>query len=237
MGQTSGYALLSVALSTALLHTLIPDHWLPFVLIGRAQAWSLRGTAAVAGVSAAIHAALSIALALAALAVGATAAEALGGTLELVGAWLLVAFGVVYAAWSWRKGGHFHPGGARLHHAPTAPCDGREGPSHPEHLHYHADEALIRGRAGRGRFWLATIIGLNPCVLLLPIVFASARQGPSAVLLVSIAYTVPTVGLMVGLSVLGVAGARLLPVPSAARYMEIASGLLVATVGVLLLRG
>lgn len=237
MGETTGFALLSLALSTALLHTLIPDHWLPFVLIGRAQAWSLRGTAAVAGASAAIHALLSIALALAALGVGASTAEALGGTLERTGAWLLVGFGVAYAAWAWRKGGHFHPGGERLHAARAAPCDGREGPSHPDHLHYHADDALIRGRAGRGRWWLATIVGLNPCVLLLPIVFASAREGALAVVLVSIAYTVPTVGLMVGLSVLGVAGARRLPVPVAARYMEVASGLLVAAVGAILIRG
>lgn len=231
MGDTTGYALLSVALSTALLHTLIPDHWLPFVLIGRAQSWSVATTVAVSGVSAAIHVLLSLTLSLAALWLGATAAGAVGGTLERVGAWLLVVFGAAYAVWAWRKGGHFHPGGERLHATEAAPCDGREGPTNPEHLHYHADEALIRGRAGRGRFWLAAIVGLNPCVLLLPIVLASARQGTLAVLLVSLAYAVPTVGLMIGLSVLGVSGAKRLPVPVAARYMEVASGLLVAAVG------
>jgi ABC-type nickel/cobalt efflux system permease component RcnA len=234
VGETTATALQSVALATALVHTLIPDHWLPFVLIGRAQSWSLAGTAAVAGVSAAIHAVLSILLALGALVVGTTAAEALGGTLERVGAWLLVAFGVLYAAWAWRKGGHFHPGGERLHGRGPAPCDGREGPVDPAHLHYHADAAWIRGSADRGRWWLATIVGLNPCVLLLPIVLASAEEGAMAVVLVSLAYAVPTVGLMVGLSVLGVAGARVFPVPVAARYMEVGSGLLVALVGAVL---
>jgi ABC-type nickel/cobalt efflux system permease component RcnA len=233
VGDTTGTALLSVALATALLHTLIPDHWLPFVLIGRAQAWSLGVTAAVAGVSAAIHAALSIVLALGALAVGAATAGAIGGTLERVGAWLLVTFGLVYAAWAWGKGGHFHPGGERLHRAAAEPCDGREGPGHPAHLHYHADDGWIRGSAGRGRWWLAAIVGINPCVLLLPIVLASAEHGATAVVLVSIAYAVPTVALMIGLSVLGVSGARWLPIPGAARYMEVASGLLVAGVGAL----
>ncbi|NIV50251.1 MAG: hypothetical protein GWN46_27480, partial [Gammaproteobacteria bacterium] len=54
---------------------------------------------------------------------------------------LLVLFGLVYAIWSWRKGGHFHPGGSLLHHGGES-CDGQEGDANDEHLHYHADQAL-----------------------------------------------------------------------------------------------
>jgi len=43
------------------------------------------------------------------------------------------------------------------------------------------------------------------------------------------------IALMVGLSVAGVAGARLLPVPAAARHMETASGVLIALCGVVFL--
>jgi len=32
--------LLATAAATAAFHTLIPDHWLPFVLVGRARRWS-----------------------------------------------------------------------------------------------------------------------------------------------------------------------------------------------------
>ena len=38
---------------------------------------------------------------------------------------------------------------------------------------------------------------------------------------------------MVGLSVLGVIGTRRFPVPGAARYMELASGLLIALLGLI----
>lgn len=234
MSETTLYALLSTAALTALVHTLIPDHWLPFVLMGRSQGWSARTAALVSGLSALLHTALSLALGLLAIAIGIGAARAVGQELERVGAALLVVFGVAYTVWAWRKGGHFHPGGGRLHAAgPGEPCPGDEGPSHPEHLHYHADEDLIRGKPGRGALGLALIVGINPCVLALPVVLAAAARGPRQAVLVALAYGLPTVGLMVGLSVLGVAGHFPIHLPWAARFAERASGILIALLGLM----
>ncbi len=236
MLDSTGYALLTVATATALFHTLIPDHWLPFVLIGNAQRWKVGMTVAVSGVSALIHVSLSIVLGLLALALGAAAAGAVGETLERAGAVLLLLFGAAYAVWAWRKGGHFHPGGERVHlDDPERPCDGSEGDAHPEHLHYHADDQLIVGRVGRNPWWLALIIGVNPCVLILPIIMTSASQGAAVVAVVCLAYAVPSALLMVGLSALGVAGARRVRLPLAARYMELASGVLIAALGLVVL--
>lgn len=226
--------LLGTAAATAAFHTLIPDHWLPFVLVGRARGWGARTTAAVSGLSALVHTLLSIALGIGALVVGEGAARALGSRLERASGAMLVAFGTAYAIWAWRKGGHFHPGGALLHaHEAAEPCDGHEGPRNPEHLHYHADEAWIR--SGKGAVPLALIVGLNPCVLILPIMAATAASGPAAVAVVTLAYGLTTVALMVGLSVAGVKGARRIPVPAAARYMEAASGALIALAGLVFL--
>lgn len=234
MSEATIYALLSTAAATALVHTLIPDHWLPFVLMGRAQRWTPRTVALVSGFSALIHTALSLGLGLVAVAIGVGAAEAAGQTLERAGAVLLVVFGVFYAIWSWRKAGHFHPGGTWLHSASGRPgCPGDEGPAHPDHLHYHADEDLIQGKAGRSAWGLALIVGLNPCVLVLPVVFAAAGGGPALAGLVALAYGIPTVSLMVGLSVLGVLGRAPIRLPGAARLAEPASGVLIALLGVL----
>jgi len=235
VSEVTLYALLSTAVVTALFHTLIPDHWLPFVLIGRAQGWSARHTALVAGVSASVHAVFSILLGLAMLVFGEVAAKAAGETLESVSHVLLVGFGLAYAFWAWRKGGHFHPGGARLHGPKMGEeCTGAEGPGNPEHLHYHADMALIRDGKQTNPWWLAFIVGANPCLLLFPLLVKTAEYGPFSVGLVTLAYAIPTVFLMVGLSTLGVATAFRIPVPGAARYMETASGLLIAILGVAL---
>ena len=112
MSGSSYYALLVTALGTGLLHTLIPDHWLPFVLIGRARGWSGKRTAVVSGLSASLHVGLSLLLGILALGIGLTVTEVVGQTLELTGTLAVIAFGLAYAFWSWRKGGHFHPGGA-----------------------------------------------------------------------------------------------------------------------------
>jgi ABC-type nickel/cobalt efflux system permease component RcnA len=230
--DASDYALISVAVATALFHTLIPDHWLPFVLIGNARGWSVRTTIAVSSVSALIHVVFSILLGLLALGAGIAAAEAIGESLERAGAVLLVTFGVGYAVWAWHKGGHFHPGGIRVHGEHEGDgCDGREGDANPQHLHYHADTQLI---AGRNAWWLAFVVGVNPCVLILPVIFATASEGAAAVAAVCVAYAVPTALLMVGLSAAGVAGSRRLRLPLAARYMEVVSGILIAALGLLL---
>ncbi len=236
MGHAGEYLLLGTTVATALFHTLIPDHWLPFVLMGRARGWSLRTTAALSTLSAAIHTLLSVALGLAAVFVGHETALAVGQSLESMGGVLLVLFGLGYAAWSWRKGGHFHPGGARMHgHADARACSGEEGPANPSHLHYHADDALIRGRTDRGGLYLAVIVGANPCVLILPLLLAALDRGPEAIVAVSLSYSVTTTALMVALSVVGVAGTRMLRVPGIARYMEAASGMLIALLGAALL--
>jgi hypothetical protein len=228
--------LLLTAAATAALHTLIPDHWLPFVLVGRARGWNARTTAAVSGLSALVHTLLSVALGVVALLLGNSVANAVGERVGRGSGVLLVLFGGAYAAWAWRKGGHFHPGGALLHAGEEgAPCDGREGPGSMEHLHYHADEGWIGKKAGKGALPLAVIVGANPCVLVLPIMVATASQGPGAVALVTAAYSVTTIGLMIGLSVAGVVGSRRIPVPPVARHMEMASGLLIAASGLFFL--
>jgi ABC-type nickel/cobalt efflux system permease component RcnA len=227
---------LATAGGTALLHTLIPDHWLPFVLIGRARRWNGRTTALVSGLSSLVHVLLSLCLGMITVRMGMSAAAAIGESMHVASAVLLILFGLIYAFWAWNKGGHFHPGGRLLHaHVQEKTCDGSEGHSHPEHLHYHADEGLIRGSPGGGGFWLALIVGANPCILILPVMIATVGSGRTVFWLVVLVYAVPTVILTVGLSVLGVVAGRMFRVPLAAKHMEAASGLLIALLGALFL--
>jgi hypothetical protein len=228
------YALLSTAAATAVLHTLIPDHWLPFVLIGRARGWSVATVACTSGVAALIHVGLSVGLVALALNAGLSTTARVGETLERAGGLLLVVFGLGYAAWAWSKGGHFHPGGALLHRHERLPaCAGEEGPRHPEHLHYHADQGLIRGGGPWTGIGLAVIVGLNPCVLVLPILLAAAPRGGATLALVAVAYGVPTILLMVGLPSIGVALGWRVRLPWIARFAEPGSGLLIALLGAL----
>ncbi len=103
-------------------------------------------------------------MALLALGLGRAAVSVLGETMAQWAGPLLIVFGLLYALWSWRKGGHFHPGGALLHRGDGA-CDGHEGDANDEHLHYHADQALIRDRGRFSATGLAVLVGTSPNII------------------------------------------------------------------------
>lgn len=229
MIEAATVPLLVTAAVTAALHTAIPDHWLPFVLIGRARGWSAWRTARITALAGILHLLVSFGLAFLAMLLGRGAVLALGESMEHAIGPLLVLFGLVYAGWSWRKGGHFHPGGSLLHRGSHG-CDGHEGDANEQHLHYHADEGLIRGERF-GAVGLAVLIGLNPCVLIIPVALSAASLGPVAVLGVFAAYGLPTLSLMVLLAAFGVKLSGVIRIPGAARHMEMASGLLIAVLG------
>ena len=233
MIDSSTAPLLATAAATAVLHTAIPDHWLPFVLIGRARDWSAARTARITLLAGVLHLSVSFALALLALGLGRASVAALGKTMEHATGPLLLLFGVIYAAWSWRKGGHFHPGGSLLHRGGGS-CDGHEGDANEEHLHYHADETLIRDKGRFSAVGLALLVGLNPCVLIVPVALSAAPLGGTAVLAVFVAYGASALVLMVGLAALGATLTKRIRIPAVARHMEMISGLLIAALGAVL---
>ncbi len=90
----------------ALLHTLIPSHWLCFVVVGRAHGWKLRKTLAVAGGAGLLHVVSTVAVG----AAGGAFVKSLAHvhTLEQVGAWILIGLGGLYLVSHLLHAGHHH---------------------------------------------------------------------------------------------------------------------------------
>jgi hypothetical protein len=90
----------------ALLHTLIPSHWLCFVVVGRAHGWKIRKTLAVAGGAGLLHVVSTVAIG----AAGGALVKSLAHihTLEQIGAWTLLGLGGVYLASHLLHAGHHH---------------------------------------------------------------------------------------------------------------------------------
>ena len=95
--------LLGSAAGIGFLHTLIGvDHTLPFILMGRTERWSFRKTMGLVALCGAGHVLASVALGVVGIAIGGVVGglawiQAVRGELA---AWLLIAFGLTYAAWS-----------------------------------------------------------------------------------------------------------------------------------------
>jgi putative Mn2+ efflux pump MntP len=99
-------ALVSV-FTVALLHTLIPSHWLCFVVVGRAHGWSTPKTLSITALAATLHVVSTVALGIA----GAKLLHTVFGEPEnfaRASALLLIGLGVLYLALHLFHVGHHH---------------------------------------------------------------------------------------------------------------------------------
>lgn len=182
----------AAAAAIALLHAVLPTHWLPFAIVGRAQGWPVARRVGVAAAAALGHAAVTAAVGLAAAILGREVAERLHFAERLGGAALL-AFGLVYAAVDIRHLGHRHA----MHHV-------RDGAVYDSAHHRLSDRTAIAS--------LVLILSVSPCIALVPVFFETGRLGLGAALAVAgvnAAVTVACMVIMVGLASLGVERLRL----------------------------
>lgn len=206
--ENAALALLGTTVATAGVHALIPDHWLPLVLLARAQRWSLRHAVAVAVFSGGLHSVVSVSLGAVALWVGRETAQELGGMLHKISSLLLILFGVGYAGWALRRGGH------SLHVHPRL-----------EDPHAEPDHRL----SGIG---LGFIVGFNPCVLIIPLLFATSSWRAAWQLAVAGAFSITTIVTTAAMAWIGLRSARRPAFAFLDRFGEAVSGALIALTGV-----
>jgi len=85
------------------LHSLAPDHWVPFAALARARGWTPARTSRLAFFCAVGHVTVSALFAIGAVLLGRGAVEAFGTTLTTLAPMLLIAFGIAYLVFAlWR---------------------------------------------------------------------------------------------------------------------------------------
>jgi hypothetical protein len=198
------------AVTVGSLHTLAPDHWVPFAALGRAQRWSAARTARVTIVCGLGHVTVSVLLGLVALVAGLEIVAAFGRRLESWAGLVLIAFGLGYAVWGLRRA-------ARHAHG---------------HAHRHYDH--VHDASGVTPWTLFLLFSADPCVAVIPLIVAAAPFGAGAVAGVALLYELATIATMTGLVLLawrGVAGFRARWID---RYGDAAAGGLIAGLGITL---
>lgn len=219
-----------VAASIGALHTLAPDHWVPFAALARAERWPVRRTARLTATCGLGHVTVSVLLGLIGLTVGLEVMAAFGQRLEAVAGLLLIGFGAVYALWGLHRAmqariharmhdflpPHEH-GGSADHH--------RAGARH----HHHRGPVPLTGRGTPLALFL--LFSADPCVALMPIMFAAAPLGRLSLAVVIAAYEIATIAMMVGLALPARAAASTVTGVWADRYGAAVAGALIAGVG------
>lgn len=195
------------------LHTMAPDHWMPFAALARARGWRPVRAARTTILCGFGHVTVSAALGIAALFVGLGAIRVIGAHLESAANYLLMAFGTAYMIWGLRRSFRRDPLSA-LH-----PHD-----HHHTHGHHDHDHGLTE--------WsLFLLFSADPCVAVIPMIIAAAGAGWAAVGAVVVAYEVATLATMVVLVTSAHAGAHALRAAWIDRYGDVAAGALIVVVG------
>ena len=96
------------AATVGALHTLAPDHWMPFAALARARGWTAARALRTTILCGLGHVTVSAILGIAALSIGSGLAALIGGKLASLAPALLMLFGTVYMLWGLRPHRHRH---------------------------------------------------------------------------------------------------------------------------------
>ncbi|UCC44784.1 MAG: sulfite exporter TauE/SafE family protein [Candidatus Zixiibacteriota bacterium] len=216
--------LVYTAAAVGFLHTLVgPDHYLPFVAIGKARSWSTSKTLGVTFACGLGHVLGSVALGMVGVATGAALTSLVG--IESVrgdlAAWALTAFGLVYLVWgvrrAYKKHGHHHIFGKHGHQLTDHPHNGLPGDS----------KSSIT-------IWVLFIVFvLGPCEVLIPLLlYPAAQSSTHGMILVTTVFGVTTIATMMATVGVLLAGIKLIPMKRMERYSHALAGLAILLCGV-----
>ncbi|MGZ3508084.1 MAG: hypothetical protein ACXWNJ_06715 [Vulcanimicrobiaceae bacterium] len=209
MGSSTPQLLLVGAVfAVGILHTIVPDHWLPIAVFARAHRWSPARTARAALFAGLGHTLSTLILGAIVWIAGVAMAQRFGHLVSTISSVALIAFGGWVAITSLREiraheQAHVHKGGP------------------PE-------------RASRS-MTLLFILGSSPMVEGLPAFFAAGRYGAGLIAIMSAAFAFSTIATYVVLCVSSVRGLQLARLGRFERYGEVVSGAVIALIGIVFL--
>lgn len=212
-------ALMLTAGTVGALHSLAPDHWVPFAALSRANHWSALRTARLAFICGLGHVTVSALLGVLAVLLGREAVEGFGTALHSYAPLLLIGFGFAYMVWGlWRI---FRK--RLLHHA-----DHLEGVAHDHGHGHHHDHGRTLSQWG-----LFLLFCADPCIALIPMIIAASSAGWGAVGAIVVVYEIATIAAIIVLVHTASAGARHVRFAWIDRYGDAIAGAMILTVGTL----
>jgi nickel/cobalt exporter len=224
MGSELGI-LAATAATIGFVHTLTgPDHYLPFIVLGRARNWSLGRTLGITAMCGIGHVLGSVVLGMIGIALGLAVGQLniIEGVRGDIAAWLLISFGLVYAVWGLRKA---------LRDKPHAHVHGHsDGSAHTHHHSHHHEHSHVHDQdSGSGPSltpWaLFVIFVLGPCEPLIPILmYPAATSSIGGLVLVTVVFAIVTIATMLVMVTLAQRGIHLIPMKRIERYTHVLAG-------------
>jgi len=169
-------SILAGAFLVSVAHAILPDHWLPLILISRAEKWSQAETLWITALVTIPHLVSTILLGFLMGMIGLRLSASHEALMEIVAPAMFVLIGLIYVYRNYRAEGH----------------------------HHGADISNLGDRSKRKVVTLmATALFFSPCVSIGSYFFVVGAEGVASMALVSIIYVVVTLGVLLLMVTLG----------------------------------
>ncbi len=209
--SSSFIALIGATLSIAFIHSLAPDHWMPFVMIGRARNWKWKRLMLITFIGALGHVGSSLILGSVGIALGVvTMIEGIEHFRGHSAILLLIGFGVGYAVWG-------------LKHA------------RKPHSHSHDIDERLSAKKTVTLWTVFALFFLGPCEPLIPLMFLAVGESWTGVAVIAGIFSLVTIVMMMTLVHFASLGVRFIRVKTFERYSHSFAGLVIATTALVIL--
>ncbi len=212
------FLLLGSVIVVGVLHTMVPDHWAPIMLIARQKKWSKAQTALAALQAGTGHVVTTLLIAVVVWIAGVAVATRFGTLVDTLSSFALIGFGLWIAIGSWREMHHEH------------------GHYHGDvyHPHEHRDDDDSHSHESK-RTALLLILGSSPMIEGIPAFFAAAKYGIGLIIPMAVLFAISTIATYVILCVYSTTGLQYLKLSAFEKYGEVLSGSFIALIGLVFL--
>ena len=199
------FSLVAGTFILALVHALIPNHWLPLVAVARAEQWKAKDINTITFISATAHVLGTVAVGLVLGLIGKELAEQYGHAINVGASILLIIFGLIY-------------------YTVNLP-----------HHHHSSQKDVAQYKRSKRKWILIFIfmMFLSPCLEVESLFLSAGAYGMTNVILLSIVYAIVSISGILLLVNLGSKGVNLLPAEFIEHNEKRISGAVLIVVGII----
>jgi nickel/cobalt transporter (NicO) family protein len=209
-------ALFAAAAGVGFGHAVLPDHWVPLAVLGRARRYPLAKIARLSGLAGVAHVLLSIVLGALIIVVGLQFRSSVASAQDAVIGGLLIATGLGFGVLQATGHGHHHDHDHDHDHSDGHGDGDGDGHGHPrghahEHhapapAHRHADPDASRGVRRLAAIMVPFGAAASPDLTILPVFLAATTAGVATAVGSVLIFGAVTIGTIVGLTLGAAAG-------------------------------
>ena len=199
------FSVLAGTVLLAMVHALIPNHWLPLVAVARAEGWQRKEVSWVTFLGALAHVTGTVALGLVLGLIGKELREDYGRTIIVASSILLIVFGLIYFT------------------------------VNLPHHHHSTQQDVAGYKRSKKKWVMVFIVMmfLSPCLEVESLFLSAGAYGMQTVVLMAVLYAIVSISGILFLVMLGHRGVNLLPAHFIEHNEKRISGIVLIVVGII----